>query len=79
MVSRKLLASFHWCSSSGSSKNKTKNKLETPKKNFRLVPMIFIPLQDVILLEDERLVVAVVFVDFLVFFFNFALGLAVLL
>jgi hypothetical protein len=41
--------------------------------------MTFIPSQDVILLEDERLVVAVVFVDFLVFFFHFALRLAVLL
>jgi hypothetical protein len=35
--------------------------------------------QDVILLEDERFVVAVFFVNLFVFFFDFALGLAVLL
>ena len=34
--------------------------------------------QDIVLLEDERFVIAVVFVDLLVFFFDFALGLAVL-
>ena len=77
MVGRKLLGSFHWCSSSGSKNQKARTpKKEKEKHNL---PMHFISLQDIILLEDEWLIVAVVFVDFLVFFFDFALELAVLL